>query len=152
MWKFKIAAIAALVMTVVGLSGSPAAASPVVFRPPPADAPPALLVEAKHRHGHYHGHRHHYRYGRNYWPRSYYRPRCYGWYAYDCGPYYGGYYGGIGLGFGTTIILRENRHRHYSSSRHVRWCKNRYRSYNVRSNSWVSYSGRVRKCISPYSR
>jgi hypothetical protein len=33
---------------------------------------------------------------------------------------------------------------------HVAWCSNRYRSYNPRRNTWVSYSGHVRQCISPY--
>jgi hypothetical protein len=32
----------------------------------------------------------------------------------------------------------------------VAWCLNRYRSYNPRTNTWVSYSGRVRQCHSPY--
>jgi hypothetical protein len=36
------------------------------------------------------------------------------------------------------------------SSRHVRYCLNRYQSYNPRNNTWVSYSGRVRQCRSPY--
>lgn len=33
---------------------------------------------------------------------------------------------------------------------HVEWCLNRYRSYNPRNNTWVSYSGRVNECISPF--
>jgi hypothetical protein len=36
------------------------------------------------------------------------------------------------------------------SSRHVRYCLNKYRSYNPRYNTWVAYSGQVRKCYSPY--
>ena len=36
------------------------------------------------------------------------------------------------------------------SSRHVRYCLNKYRSYNPRNNTWVSYSGRVKKCYSRY--
>ncbi len=36
------------------------------------------------------------------------------------------------------------------SSRHVRYCLDKYRSYNPRNNTWVSYSGRVKKCYSPY--
>jgi hypothetical protein len=36
-------------------------------------------------------------------------------------------------------------------SDHVEWCRDRYRSYNVRTNTWVSYSGRVRECVSPFS-
>ena len=36
------------------------------------------------------------------------------------------------------------------SSRHVRYCLNKYQSYNPRNNTWVSYSGQVKKCYSPY--
>lgn len=36
------------------------------------------------------------------------------------------------------------------SSRHVRYCLNKYRSYNPRNNTWVAYSGQVKKCYSPY--
>ena len=36
------------------------------------------------------------------------------------------------------------------SSRHVRYCLNKYRSYNRRNNTWVAYSGRVHQCRSPY--
>jgi hypothetical protein len=35
-------------------------------------------------------------------------------------------------------------------SSHVEWCLDRYRSYNPRTNTWVSYSGEVRECVSPY--
>jgi len=35
--------------------------------------------------------------------------------------------------------------------RHVEWCMDRYRSYNPRTNTWVSYSGDIRQCVSPYS-
>ena len=36
------------------------------------------------------------------------------------------------------------------SSRHIRFCLNKYRSYNPRTNLWVSFSGRVKQCYSPY--
>ena len=36
------------------------------------------------------------------------------------------------------------------SSRHVRYCLNKYKSYNPRNNTWVAYSGQVKKCYSPY--
>ncbi len=35
-------------------------------------------------------------------------------------------------------------------SSHVEWCLDRYRSYNPRTNTWVSYSGEVHECVSPY--
>lgn len=34
---------------------------------------------------------------------------------------------------------------------HVNWCLNRYRSYSVRTDTYVSYGGRVRYCNSPYN-
>lgn len=52
----------------------------------------------------------------------------YGDYGYDYGYDYGG-----GL-----------------SSRHVRYCLNKYKSYKPHNNTWVSYSGQVRQCRSPY--
>ncbi|MER9328704.1 BA14K family protein [Mesorhizobium sp. M0488] len=33
---------------------------------------------------------------------------------------------------------------------HVRWCADRYRSYRPDDNSYLSYSGQQRPCISPY--
>ncbi len=36
------------------------------------------------------------------------------------------------------------------SSKHVRWCLNRYRSYNPRTNLWTAYSGKKHQCDSPY--
>ena len=34
---------------------------------------------------------------------------------------------------------------------HVEWCLRRYRSYNIRTNTFVTYKGRIRECISPYA-
>lgn len=36
------------------------------------------------------------------------------------------------------------------SSRHVRYCLKKYKSYRPRNNTWVTYSGKVKKCYSPY--
>jgi hypothetical protein len=33
---------------------------------------------------------------------------------------------------------------------HLRWCKNRYRSYNVRTDKFLGYDGKYRRCISPF--
>jgi len=38
-----------------------------------------------------------------------------------------------------------------SSSAHARWCANRYRSYRPADNSYTSFSGGQRPCVSPYS-
>lgn len=37
------------------------------------------------------------------------------------------------------------------SGAHVAWCSSQYRSYRPDDNSYISYSGEVRECISPYS-
>lgn len=38
-----------------------------------------------------------------------------------------------------------------ANAAHVEWCSQRYRSYNPADNSYNSYSGVRRECISPYS-
>lgn len=49
----------------------------------------------------------------------------------------------------------RRRHHHHArrggGNRHVRWCYNHYRSYDARSDTYVTYSGRVRRCRSPFS-
>ena len=41
---------------------------------------------------------------------------------------------------------------HRSGNAHVEWCFDHYpNSYNPNNNTWVSYSGDVRSCRSPYS-
>jgi len=65
--------------------------------------------------------------------------------AYAANRYYGddyygdGYYGYDDGDYGGGL-----------SSRHVRYCLNKYQSYNPRNNTWVAYSGRVHQCRSPY--
>jgi hypothetical protein len=60
--------------------------------------------------------------------------------GYGAYNYYDDYYGGYD-DYGYDGVL---------SSRHVRYCLNKYKSYKPRSNTWVSYSGKVKKCYSPY--
>ena len=58
---------------------------------------------------------------------------------------------GYGYGYGYHPYRYSYPSRYYGgSSAHVRWCHNRYRSYNSWNNSWISYSGHVRQCRSPY--
>jgi len=35
-------------------------------------------------------------------------------------------------------------------SAHIEWCMERYRSYNPRDNTFMSYSGVMRECDSPF--
>ena len=55
--------------------------------------------------------------------------------------------GGVWLGPAVVFKVRPGYR-----SRHVRWCRNHYASYRKRDNSWVSYSGERRVCVSPYRR
>jgi hypothetical protein len=90
--------------------------------------------------------------------RRYHGPRCTRW-GSNCRHYYRGYYYGspwwtlplvgTGIVIGSTIGRPVYRYRS-SGSRHVNWCLNHYRSYNVRTNTFVTYGGAVRQCISPY--
>jgi BA14K-like protein len=88
---------------------------------------------------------------------GYYWRHCYDW-GRGCRRYHGGYWYGdpwwvVATPFvvGAALVDRPYyRHRYYGGSRHVRWCLNRYRSYNPRTNTWITYSGDVRVCVSPY--
>ncbi len=78
-------------------------------------------VHRRHRHDHY-GH-----FGLFFSP-----------FAFGGGYYYDPYF------YGPPRLYRGG------SSAHVRWCLNRYRSYNPWSNTWRAYSGRVYRCRSPF--
>ncbi len=163
MFRIVFLLLTGIVMGLAAQSAAPAAAFPALDQPLlQAEAASPSIIAVKHR-GRSHGdyflykrHRHYdaprYRHHRHYdrYPRHYYRynyvPRCYGWDDFYCRPWYG-YYNGD-MWWDLDLDLTPDR-RGYSS-RHVAWCKKRYRSYNVRTNTWVAYSGRVRQCISPY--
>ena len=135
MLKHSLIALAALGAGIVGFSATPAEAMPVQTPTIKMDAASPLLVEVKHRKYHRgrHGDRRRYRSQRF---RHYH-----GGYWYD-NPWWILPMLGAGIALGS-------RDRHYGGN-HVEWCLNRYNSYNPRNNTWRSYSGRVRQCISPY--
>lgn len=62
--------------------------------------------------------------------------------------------GNIGLRNGNACPRAEVRpDPDYGNDRdrsHIRWCFIKYRSYNPETNEYRSFSGRYRKCISPY--
>lgn len=49
-----------------------------------------------------------------------------------------------------TAPRHYRRHRHSSSAAHVRWCQNRYRSYDVYTDTFQPYHGPRKRCNSPY--
>ena len=61
---------------------------------------------------------------------------------------------GIGLASGFLVgsILYSQR-KHYSHSalrKHVHWCTKKYKTYNVRSDTFISYKHGKKRCNSPY--
>lgn len=159
MSKFGYLTLAALALGLLGITIPAASAFPVTV-PPALETPAAPDLIVPVRNG-YHGGAPMYR-GNNFYrgPRyNYYRRynnypyrRCNGWNGY-CGPYYpynyfGGPFIGLGFGFGPGYYYSQPRYRY--TNRHVAWCKNHYRSYKVKTNTWTAKSGKVRKCKSPY--
>lgn len=168
--------LAAMGLALFGVPAAGALALSVPVQAPAVEgAPSKLLTEVGSGGSGYRGGSSGYRgsYGK---PRSYQRYggyprynryrhgyRCNGW-SNNCRHYYRGYWYqnpwwtypaiGIGIGIGAGAYYYDDDYvpppaRGYGS-RHVRWCLDRYRSYNPRTNTWVAYSGRVNQCISPY--
>ena len=105
-----------------------------------------------------------FRHNRNNWVYNRHRhgPRCLSRFG-NCRHFYRGYYyyspfwtlpyAGVAVIAGSSYGYRYNDNYDDGgySSRHVAWCRDRYRSYDVSSNTWVSYSGEIRQCKSPYN-
>jgi BA14K-like protein len=170
-----LAVTVTLGLAVLAASGTNSSASPVVLSAGQAIGNPNMIEVARRgssygygrSYGRYGGRR--CLYGGCYSNRGYYGHR--GYYGRDrhyayrrhYGHHhnYGGFYlgyplffgGGFGDYYGDGYYGNGNYYGNYnySGSAHVEWCLNRYRSYRPRTNTWTSYSGRVRRCISPYS-
>jgi len=92
-----------------------------------------------YRNGRWYGPRYRYRYpGYNYYYGGFWYPwpwwsNVWNFQTGDNYGYWGGYTGGGGYG-----------------SRHVAWCRGRYRSYNPNTNTFTGYDGLQHRCNSPY--
>jgi len=69
------------------------------------------------------------------------------------GHHYGGYWYAtpwwlLGIAAGAAVAASPRR----GGGNHVRWCLNRYRSYNPDTDRFLAYSGRYKRCRSPYRR
>lgn len=56
----------------------------------------------------------------------------------------------VGLGILGAAIILDSIARSSAGSRHVRWCRARYRSYRVSDNTFKPNHGPRRRCVSPY--
>lgn len=54
--------------------------------------------------------------------------------------------------FSFSFGTGNDRGGYHSSSSHVRWCEDRYRSYRASDNTFQPYHGPRQECVSPYSR
>jgi len=150
MLKHTFVALAAMGAGLAGLS-SGAAAFPVQTAPAVEHGNSTLLTDVRSK------------YSRNrVYNRHYDGMRCGSW-NNRCRYHHGGYYyenqwwlfPAVGAGIALGAAAAAANDGYYGGgggygSRHVRWCYDHYRSYNPRNNTWVSYSGRVNQCISPY--
>jgi hypothetical protein len=149
MLKHTIIALAAMGAGLVGLS-SGASAFPAQGAPAIENTSSSLMTDVRSRYErnrvmHYDRHRHGMRCG-NWNNRCRYR---HGGYYYE-NPWW--LFPMVGAGIALGAAGAYDGYDGGYGSRHVQWCLDRYRSYNPRNNTWVSYSGRVHQCISPYWR
>ena len=163
MLKKSLVLLAALAMGTLGMKGAEATALPILVKPAIAtDAAAGNIVDVRygggggyHGGGHYHGgpvYRHGYH--PNYRPGYYngYRgPTCRNW-SNSCRFYYNGWYYNSPwwtvpvIGAGVVALTNGNG----SGNRHKAWCQGRYKSYNPKTNTYVSSSGKLKQCNSPY--
>ena len=67
--------------------------------------------------------------------------------------YNGFWFPNSAFSFGFSVDGGRDRDRgDRLSQRHIDWCQDRYRSYDVRSNTFQPYNGPRQECVSPYSR
>ena len=152
--------LAALALGSLGLTGTEATAFPVLIKPALQADASGNIVAVRHGGGGYHGGGHYNRpaYRPNYYkPRynswnnwnGYHGPRCRSW-SNSCRFYYGGWYYNSPwwtvpvIGAGAVALANG------AGSRHKAWCAGRYKTYNARNNTYVSSSGKLKQCNSPY--
>ena len=155
MIKKKLMTLALIGAGAFGLSAMPVAAFTIPAQPAMEQAAPSsLLTDVANRNDRNRVIRGNANRGNvRVWNRARHGNRCRTRYG-NCRHYYNGYYYSspwwtLPL-VGTAIIVSTTVGGGGYGSAHVRWCNAHYRSYNRRTNTWISYSGEVRKCRSPY--
>jgi len=138
--KYKLLAMAAAAVTAGFLSFGTAEAANVMSG---ASAVPVIPTSqasnvqlAGHHHNHWRWRRHHHGFGGSGL-----------WLGFGV-PLYGGGYGGY-----PYYAYDDDYDDDYIAprgSRHVRYCLNRYLTYNIRTNTFRGYDGYLHQCRSPY--
>ena len=154
MIKHKLTTLALIGAGAFALSAMPAAAFTVPTQPAMEQSNPLLTEVSNHRDKRNRVNRGNNNRGRVVvWNRERHGNRCRTRYG-SCRHYRNGYYYSspwwtLPLVGAAVIIGSSNRGGGYGNA-HVRWCEDHYRSYNRRTNTWISYGGDVRQCNSPY--
>ena len=158
MLKHSLMTLAAIGAGLVGLSATQASAFTATPQASLSSASPSLLLEVRDG-GRYSGNQGRNSNGDRTYNRNMHGDRCSSrsnncryqrgnyWYA---SPWWALPVVGAGLVIGATGAYDGRNNGYGHGNRHVGWCANRYKSYNPRSNTWMSYNGRVRQCVSPY--
>lgn len=161
MFRMCIVMLAALAAGLIGFQVSGAQAFPSQINGSlQSQAGAGPIVDVRYGGGGYHGggrynrpvyrHGYHPRYRPGYW-NGYRGPRCRNW-SNSCRFYYGGWYYNSPwwtvpvIGAGVVALTNGNG----SGNRHKAWCEGRYKSYNPKTNTYVSSNGKLKQCNSPY--
>jgi hypothetical protein len=64
--------------------------------------------------------------------------------------YHRRYWGPRRVWIAPRVIVRPRVVVRTGYSRHVRWCMNNYQSYDVNTDTFISYEGDERRCRSPF--
>ena len=146
---FSYACAAAMVLSGVTFAG-PALAMPASVMKTEVGS---NIIDVQHRRGYYREGRHHYYNGHrgSRSPRPGWRRQNDAWFppaAFIAGAIIGGAISREMAPPPAPVYRAQPRVR--GADAHVRWCYDRYRSYNAADNSYLPYSGPRRACRSPY--
>ncbi|WP_274424401.1 BA14K family protein [Chelativorans sp. YIM 93263] len=136
---------AAMSLSVVGTYTAPAISAPMYQVPQTAPVNSNLVEEVNHRSRH-RGHNHRGSRHRGYRHRGHRHRRSR---RDNTGALLGGLAAGAILG-GLLSNQPSRAAPVYRSDPHVQWCMQRYRSYDVRTDTFQPYNGPRRYCNSPY--
>jgi hypothetical protein len=160
MLKASFTLLAALAVGILGMAEAQAVALPILAKPALQSGMADQIVDVRYGGGGFHGGGHYnrpvYRHGYhpNYRPgyyKGYRGPHCRNW-SNSCRFYYNGWYYNSPwwtvpvIGAGVVALTNGNG----SGNRHKAWCAGRYKSYNAKTNTYVSSSGKLKQCNSPY--
>jgi len=148
-----IAILCAAAMAFPLIGPAPAVSAPIYRAPVAASDAGTSVIDVQYRERRQFRHRH-YRPYRDYRARRHYRPyRHFSHRRYrDRDDSAAALLGGLAAGaiLGGVLANQARPAPVYHSDPHVQWCLSRYRSYDVRTDTFQPYHGPRRYCNSPY--